>query len=387
MKYRMIVSLVAMLMTATSFAQSTERDYELYPYGFAGIQGGMHNTWSNPGTRDWKPVFGVQAGYFFTDVFGTRLQGTYSKWSVDLKDNTSYDASRLGIDMDLLFNFSNLFFPGRNNLINVIGVAGVPFEFAIPHTKLDIPATADNSKYTNWKRGWKGGGIIQLNVAKNWAIDLEAGTSYIAKRSADQTLKNRWWPYAMAGITYKFGHRSNYEKENKATTAPKTAPVVQDIVDNNKADVATAPIKVKETKTVEPKPVVAQKAEEKKTEAPKTNAQQEIKAPAKTTQNIFFDLGKADIKASEAKKISELADWAKKNANADIVMTGYADAETGNVSLNKTLSERRAAAVKKALAKKGINANRIKTDAKGDTVQPFSKNEDNRVVIVIGQCK
>jgi hypothetical protein len=102
------------MMTATTFAQKTERNYELAPYGFVGVQGGVQKTWSNPGVRDWKPMFGLQGGYFFTEVFGARLQGTYSKWDVDLDNNTTYNSSRLGIDMDLLFNFSNLFFPHRN---------------------------------------------------------------------------------------------------------------------------------------------------------------------------------------------------------------------------------------------------------------------------------
>jgi len=370
MKYKMITTLVALIMTTTSFAQSSNKDYEVAPYGFVGIQGGMHNTWSNPGTRDWKPVFGLQGGYFFTEVFGLRLQGTYSKWSVDLTDGTDYDASRLGIDLDMLFNFSNLFFPGRHNLIDVIGIAGVPFELAVPHTKLDVPATAENSKYTNWKTGWKGGGMVRVNLAKNWAVDLEGGTNFIAKRTSDNTLKSRWWPYLMAGITYKFGHKST------RTEAPVVAP----------RPVEPTPQPVVEKK---PEPVV-----QKTKEAPKTNAAEVkstpkpvVKVAAKTTQNVFFDLGKADIKSSETQKINEVAEWAKQHSDATIMLTGYADAETGNAELNKELSERRAAAVKDALVKKGVSANRIKSDSKGDTVQPFSENDMNRAVIIIGQGK
>lgn len=366
MKYRMIVSLVALMMTATTFAQKTERNYELAPYGFVGVQGGVQKTWSNPGVRDWKPMFGLQGGYFFTEVFGARLQGTYSKWDVDLDNNTTYNSSRLGIDMDLLFNFSNLFFPHRNNFINVIGVAGVPFELAVPHTKVDVPATCENSKYTNWKTGWKGGGIIQLNLAKNWAIDLEAGTNYIAKRSSDANFKSRWWPYAMAGITYKFGHKKI------ASEAPVAMPEPVEPVVETKVEQAPVPATAAVEKKPEPKP-------QPKPAAPKI--------AAKTTQNVFFELGKADISANETQKINEVAEWAKQNSDATITLTGYADAETGNAELNKKLSERRAAAVKDALVKKGVSASRITTDAKGDTVQPFSANDKNRAVIIIGQGK
>jgi len=49
------------------------------------------------------------------------------------------------------------------------------------------------------------------------------------------------------------------------------------------------------------------------------------------------------------------------------------------------LSKERSAAVSAALQAKGIAASRITTDAKGDTVQPFNVNEENRVSICIAE--
>ena len=66
-------------------------------------------------------------------------------------------------------------------------------------------------------------------------------------------------------------------------------------------------------------------------------------------------------------------------------LVGYADKETGNPRINGKLSEERAKAVKAALVKRGVAADRINADWKGDTIQPFANNEDNRVVIVIGE--
>ena len=68
-----------------------------------------------------------------------------------------------------------------------------------------------------------------------------------------------------------------------------------------------------------------------------------------------------------------------------IVITGYADKKTGNASINDRLSKARSAAVAKALEDKGIAANRITTDAKGDTIQPFNVNAENRVSICIAE--
>ncbi len=64
-------------------------------------------------------------------------------------------------------------------------------------------------------------------------------------------------------------------------------------------------------------------------------------------------------------------------------LTGYADVQTGNHRLNKTLSARRAQAVADALTAKGIAADRITADSQGDTVQPFATPEENRVTICI----
>ena len=74
-----------------------------------------------------------------------------------------------------------------------------------------------------------------------------------------------------------------------------------------------------------------------------------------------------------------------KYPNAKINITGYADKKTGNARINDRLSKQRSEAVAKALQEKGIAADRISISAKGDTVQPFSVNEENRVSICIAE--
>ena len=66
-------------------------------------------------------------------------------------------------------------------------------------------------------------------------------------------------------------------------------------------------------------------------------------------------------------------------------MTGYADVNTGNAKINSKLSEKRANNVAEALKAKGIAANRITIDYKGDTVQPYNTPEENRVSICIAE--
>ena len=69
----------------------------------------------------------------------------------------------------------------------------------------------------------------------------------------------------------------------------------------------------------------------------------------------------------------------------EVKVTGYADANTGNSKINKTLSEKRAANVAEVLKTKGITPDRIIADSKGDTVQPYKTPEENRVSICIAE--
>ena len=73
--------------------------------------------------------------------------------------------------------------------------------------------------------------------------------------------------------------------------------------------------------------------------------------------------------------------WLKENPAVNIAITGYADVQTGKHAHNLTLSKNRVAAVKDYLTKAGIAPGRIVSDYKGDTVQPFTVNEQNRVVV------
>lgn len=86
---------------------------------------------------------------------------------------------------------------------------------------------------------------------------------------------------------------------------------------------------------------------------------------------------------SNSKKISSLVEYLEKNPAAKICITGYADVNTGNATINFKLSEARAKNVAEALKSKGIAADRIKVDFKGDTVQPYSTPKENRVSICI----
>ena len=92
------------------------------------------------------------------------------------------------------------------------------------------------------------------------------------------------------------------------------------------------------------------------------------------------------IQATEVQKVKDIATYLQKYPNAKVVVTGYADAGTGNDKINDRLAAGRADTVVKSLINDyGISQSRISYDSKGSRVQPFAENDMNRVTICIAE--
>jgi outer membrane protein OmpA-like peptidoglycan-associated protein len=105
--------------------------------------------------------------------------------------------------------------------------------------------------------------------------------------------------------------------------------------------------------------------------------------------HVNFDTAKADIRKSDVAELQKAIDFVKKYPGYAISVEGHTD-NRGKAKYNQTLSEKRAAAVKKYLVDKGVqNGNRIKATGYGLT-KPIADNktekgrfENRRVEIVI----
>jgi outer membrane protein OmpA-like peptidoglycan-associated protein len=98
---------------------------------------------------------------------------------------------------------------------------------------------------------------------------------------------------------------------------------------------------------------------------------------------VQFEINKSIIRSSEVNKIMRVVQYLHEHPQAHVELTGFADKLTGNASINQRLSVERAHAVSQFLSDRGISSDRISRYAKGDRVQPFQVNEDNRVTICI----
>ena len=95
--------------------------------------------------------------------------------------------------------------------------------------------------------------------------------------------------------------------------------------------------------------------------------------------DIFFNLNKSDIRPDQVSSVELVAKIMNDNPDCTVQLDGYADKDTGNPSINRTLSEDRVKTVEQVLMGKGVSTNRITISYHGDTVQPFV-GEMNRAV-------
>jgi OOP family OmpA-OmpF porin len=89
--------------------------------------------------------------------------------------------------------------------------------------------------------------------------------------------------------------------------------------------------------------------------------------------DVLFDFDKAVIKPEGKSKLDDISNKAK-GVNLEVVIAiGHADS-VGSDAYNQRLSVRRAESVKAYLVSKGIEANRVYTEGKGEK-QPVAENK------------
>lgn len=130
-------------------------------------------------------------------------------------------------------------------------------------------------------------------------------------------------------------------------------------------------------------------------EAPMAAAPEEKPMPApapkpsadkvKLAADALFDFDKAVLKPEGMAKLDRLAAQADELKLEVILAVGHTD-RLGSASYNQKLSEKRAAAVKQYLVSKGIEANRIYTEGKGETQPVTTDNCKNMSRAKLIEC-
>jgi outer membrane protein OmpA-like peptidoglycan-associated protein len=93
-------------------------------------------------------------------------------------------------------------------------------------------------------------------------------------------------------------------------------------------------------------------------------------------RNLYFDYNRATFKTESYSDLNKLEAMLRQNPNISVEIAGHSDSH-GNWQYNRTLSQKRAEAVKDFLTKKGIDARRIKAVGYGES-KPLASNDDEQ---------
>lgn len=366
--FKNMATAVALFMgvSTAAVAQETKVEYEYqpYPHWFVGAQGGAQVTFTNYKIDKLvTPQYAVQFGRWFAPEFGARFHvmgyetkggfpaNLYTQYGVAESPASDYKFKALTGDMDFLFNMSNILCPNRtNHTWNWILLAGFGVNYSWDYDKYEDLISRYAQYYSNPVRGTKNttfngrfGTQVEYNISRNFSVNLELQANYKNDLyNLKVNDKMDWQAVALLGVTYKFGH-------------PKTKKVIE----------------VKE-------PVYATRID---TVWYEDVTYKTVPADMDSKQNIKFAIRKSD--PTGAPEIAQIAEFVKNHKDVKVSVTGYADKGTGTPKINMRYSKKRAEAVTKALVDAGVPAEIITTEWKGDTVQPFPANDDNRVAITI----
>ena len=371
------------VLSASAQEQQGTTVYDFNPHWYVQIQpvGGQYTL----GEVDFGDLFSynVQAalGYNFSKVVGARLavNGWQGKGGIEI-DNSDFNTvnfkqtwkwTYIAPSLDLTFNLSNMvcdYNPKRFfNLSAFVGaganIASGNDEAHTAEQNLQAYLASDPNRAwdgdQNLRYLWDGskvnffgqaGLIADFRLSDVVSLNIEANANVLTDKYNSKKAGNADWYFnALAGLKINLG------KTYKTRFIPAPEPEIRYV----------------------------EKVVEKVVEVPAKVVVPEIEP---IRRDVFFKINSYKIQKTEEQKVKDIVDYMQKYPNAKVVVTGYADAGTGNDRINDRLAAQRADAVVTALKTQyGISADRITYDSKGARVQPFSENDKNRVTICIAE--
>ena len=362
MNIKKILVAVFALSTTIAFAQEQRIKEEsktiFKPHWFIQAQiGAAHTVGEGEFTDLISPAAALNVGYKFAPAFGARVG--VSGWQAKggwVNPQQTYQYKYLQGNVDIMADLSTLFcgfHPKR--VFNGYLFGGVGLNRGFDNDEANALDTRTYEMEYLWQEGkflvaGRFGLGCDLRLNDRLSINIEANANALSDKFNSKKAGNCDWQLnALVGVSIRLGKSYTktapvyYEPEPVVTEQPKPAPVVEQ--PQPKKEVVIEPLK----------------------------------------QNIFFALNSAKIQDDQQAKLVSLVEYLEKHPTAKISITGYADINTGNPKINSKLSEKRAVNVAEVLKVKGIAADRIKIDFKGDTVQPYAIPEENRVSICIAE--
>ena len=391
MRLKTLVLAVAALLLGVSANAQCRMDYKPFPYGFIGLQGGAQLTFTNYNYGKLiTPIGGVQVGGMFSPVIGVRLhgQGINGRTAAGkrFKPAGETDFKFFTGSFDLMVNVTNIFRQKlccKPRLLDLYLIAGVglnyvwdmdplPADYIDANNVVQRPSNVFSWTDDRYSHNFRLGFMLEANVAKHWGVNVEVDMNSLNDRfTAKRGSTYDWQMTAMLGVRYKFGFKKK----------PAPAPVVEP-----EPEPEPEPIVIPEPEP-EPEPIVEPEPEPVVVPEPEPEPE-EVKnfVPEENTVDLFFQMSKTNIDESAASTLRIMGLWLNSRANSRVVVSGYADKGTGKPARNMMLSQQRAETVVNRLVEEyGFDRSKITVNAYGDTVQPYSENDKNRLVRIEAQ--
>lgn len=365
--------LVLFCMTLTGVQAQTRDSVAFAPHWFVQPQVGVgYHSGEAKFTKLLSPAAQLSVGRQFSPVFGLRLGA--SGWQArnwQTHPVAEYKWNYVQANLDATLSLTNLIWgwnPDRK--WNVYGLAGVGLNIAFKNDDANnlaamnesagIPALANGG----FEKLWDGtklfpagriGGGIEYALSERVALGLEYNANVLPDKWNSKKGKSDnmdWQQNLLVGVKIALG------KTRRHITIEEPAPVVEP-----------------EPVVEQPKPVVKPEPKPEPKPAPVVE-----KVPELPEVKVYFAASSSTLTPAEAEKLQPVADYLKKYADKNVVVSGYASTD-GQKAYNQRLSNRRAKAVERWLIDNGIDAARIKAEGKGEV--DFGSRKESRAAATI----
>lgn len=383
-----LVFLAATVVSVSAYAQQSLSDehIEFRPHLYGQVQaGGAYTRGETVFYKLLSPAGYLSVGYQFSPVLGLRVVGGgWQGKGNGLIPLEVYKYNFLQGNADLTLSLSSLFGGYKHDrVLDLYGFVGGGALYAFNNGA----AAVSETNITRFEYLWdtnilpvgRFGFGADYRLTDCLSLTLEANLNITSDRFNSKKADNPDFQYnALVGLKYIFGGKP-YRESASYLAAIAAAKEAEELA-RAKAE-ADSLARAKAAAEAEAKAQAEREAAEQRAREEEERKQEVVDNPADHNICTFFDKNKDVIRPEEDLKIIGLAEYLKAHPEYTVAMCGYADVQTGNARINRDLSARRVAAVKARLVAYGIDANRITSDFKGDTIQPFEENDLNRVVI------
>ena len=404
MKIFKIMAIAALLVLSGSVASAqqskSDETLEFRPHWSMGVQGGAGYTLGKANFGKLvSPAAVLNFQWQFHHAFGLRLGlgGWQGKGVVNAPEEAIFPFRYGQINADVLMDLTSLIGGfDHKRLCSAYVFAGVGAAYGFDNASA-VPYMAELQHY--WENkffvpGRFGAGVdFRLSDVVSLGLEANAGM-YSDKFDSKYEEKSPLdWQFNLLGnLKFRLGkntrpYQGSSDKvgadDAAAVAAAAAAAAAAAEAERLAAEKAAAEKAAAEKAAAEKaaaEKAAAEKAAAEKAAAEKAAAERAALA-SENSKDMKFAIGSAVIRKGDDAKLVELAEFLKANPDFSVDVVGYADRETGNPQINLEVSKKRAEAVAAKLVSLGVEESRITVDYKGDTVQPFPINEQNRVVI------